>query len=369
VQTYIEAQSLEDHLKAGRHFSEAELKQLTQSILQILIYLHRCHPPVIHRDIKPSNILLGDRSGHSIGQVYLVDFGSVQTIAAHQGSTITVVGTYGYMPPEQFGGRAVAASDLYSLGATLIYLATGQHPADLPQTDLRLQFESFVHLSSPLVRWLQQMTAPSLDRRFASAEAALAALEHSHSEQIAPSFSQRMGRNLTLHKSDTVIEVERSPQGWRSLWTWMMTWLFLAPFVGVFLHLMLVLGPFGLALAWISGITYGLFFVGATLTSQLGSTHLRIDSSTISQIEKLWGRDWSRVCAPLNHVSRVVYTPRFRLLAIDADGQETRQEVRPCLTIWAGVQKFEWSAGLSEPELEWLAQELSDWLGLPLIRE
>ncbi|HBE34384.1 MAG TPA: serine/threonine protein kinase, partial [Cyanobacteria bacterium UBA11368] len=45
-----------------------------------------------------------------------------QTLAAKQSGTITVVGTYGYMPPEQFGGRAVPASDLYSLGATLIYL-------------------------------------------------------------------------------------------------------------------------------------------------------------------------------------------------------------------------------------------------------
>ena len=55
--------------------------------------------------------------------MYLVDFGAVQAAAVEQG-TITVVGTYGYMPPEQFGGRAVAASDLYSLGATLIYLAS-----------------------------------------------------------------------------------------------------------------------------------------------------------------------------------------------------------------------------------------------------
>ena len=58
---------------------------------------------MIHRDLKPSNILLGERSGNSVGQVYLVDFGSVQTVLATEGGTRTVVGTYGYMPQEQFG--------------------------------------------------------------------------------------------------------------------------------------------------------------------------------------------------------------------------------------------------------------------------
>jgi|GEM_PF-3216308 len=48
-------------------------------------------PSVIHRDIKPSNILLGDRSGNSIGQVYLVDFGSVQTLAAKEKAPFNTV--------------------------------------------------------------------------------------------------------------------------------------------------------------------------------------------------------------------------------------------------------------------------------------
>ncbi|HEY9664171.1 MAG TPA: serine/threonine-protein kinase, partial [Allocoleopsis sp.] len=133
VQSYIEGQSLEDFVKVGRTFNEAEIKQIARALLDILVYLHGFSPPVIHRDIKPSNVLMGDRSAHSVGQVYLVDFGSVQTLAAQEGGTVTVVGTYGYMPPEQFGGRTVPASDLYSLGATLIYLTTSTHPADLPQ--------------------------------------------------------------------------------------------------------------------------------------------------------------------------------------------------------------------------------------------
>ena len=100
LQSYIPAKSLAEYLQEGRQFSEVEVQELLNALLDILSYLHDRHPPVIHRDLKPSNILLGDRSGNSIGQVYLVDFGSVQTLATRAGQTITVVGTYGYMPPE-----------------------------------------------------------------------------------------------------------------------------------------------------------------------------------------------------------------------------------------------------------------------------
>ncbi len=177
VQTYIEAKSLQEYLSDGRTFSESEVKQLATALLDILAYLHQRQPPVIHRDIKPSNILLKNRSGNSVGEVYLVDFGAVQTLATQQGKTVTVVGTYGYMPPEQFGGRAVPASDLYGLGATLIALITKQHPADLPQQDLQIEFEQFTQLSPGFTNWLKWMTHPSLERRPAFVQIAKEVLE------------------------------------------------------------------------------------------------------------------------------------------------------------------------------------------------
>ncbi|KAM3101328.1 serine/threonine protein kinase [Phormidesmis sp. 146-12] len=186
VQSYIEARSLEDHLKAGRRFSELEVKQIVNDLLGILDYLHSRQPPVIHRDIKPSNVLLTDRSGNSAGQVYLVDFGSVQTLATREGQTVTVVGTYGYMPPEQFGGLASAASDLYSLGATAIALLTGMHPADLPQRNLCLQFEKAAQVSPEFGSWIKQATAPSVEKRFTSARSALQALNQPEIRHLQP---------------------------------------------------------------------------------------------------------------------------------------------------------------------------------------
>jgi serine/threonine protein kinase len=126
VQTYIEAKSLQDWVQSGRTFSEVDLKAIAQSLLNILTYLHKRQPPVIHGNIKPSNVLLSDRCDNHPGRVYLIDFSSVQT-AAHN-ATQTIVGTDGYMPLEQFGGQITPSADLYALGATLLYLGTGQHP-------------------------------------------------------------------------------------------------------------------------------------------------------------------------------------------------------------------------------------------------
>ncbi|MFB8791239.1 MAG: serine/threonine-protein kinase, partial [Potamolinea sp.] len=117
VQEYIPGESLQQLLDKDKRFSEKQAKEIAENVLKILIYLHELSPPVLHRDIKPSNLILGKNE-----QIYLVDFGAVQDKATAEGVTFTVVGTSGYAPPEQLWGRAVAASDLYALGATLIHL-------------------------------------------------------------------------------------------------------------------------------------------------------------------------------------------------------------------------------------------------------
>lgn len=182
VQEYIPGTSLAELLHQGKKFTQQQVRQIAVDVLNILVYLHELNPPVLHRDIKPSNILLCDCSDeinpsntNASPLLYLVDFGAVQD-SAQQGASFTVVGTYGYTPMEQFGGRAVPASDLYALGATLIHLVTGTAPADLPQKNLQIQFAD-VSLSPDLVCWLQQLSEPAIEKRFKTARMALSSLE------------------------------------------------------------------------------------------------------------------------------------------------------------------------------------------------
>ncbi|MBD2129722.1 serine/threonine protein kinase [Microcoleus sp. ZQ-A2] len=172
VQDSIPGYSLEQRLDESQRFSEEQVKSIATQVLEILIYLHGLNPPVLHRDIKPSNLIWGEDE-----QVYLVDFGAVQDPMALEGTTFTVVGTAGYAPLEQFYGKAVEASDLYALGATLIHLLTGISPADLPHRNLRLQFRDQVSLNSGFLQWIESMTEPDLERRFVSATQALDTLK------------------------------------------------------------------------------------------------------------------------------------------------------------------------------------------------
>lgn len=169
VQDYIPGTPLDEVLQSGKRLTPSQVYYLAEDILEILITLHELSPPVLHRDIKPSNLLLGQDK-----QFYLVDFGSVQDRATAEGASFTVVGTSGYVAPEQLWGKAVAASDLYALGTTLIHLMTGLPPAELPQRNLRLQCRAALGaIAEPatpqFIQWLEQMVDPSLERRFRTA--------------------------------------------------------------------------------------------------------------------------------------------------------------------------------------------------------
>lgn len=197
VQDYIPGQSLQQLLDDGQHFTEEQVRSLATQVLSILIYLHGLNPPVLHRDIKPSNLIWGEDE-----QVYLVDFGAVQDPTAVEGSTFTVVGTAGYAPLEQFYGKAVEASDLYALGATLIHLLTGTAPADLPQSNLRIQFQGQVSLKPSFLSWIQCLTEPDLERRFTSAAQALEVLQTGH--------SIRFSRQIIRHPDSRRIQLKKS---------------------------------------------------------------------------------------------------------------------------------------------------------------
>lgn len=171
VQQYIPGLSLQESLEKNQRFTEDKIRSIAEETLDILIYLHQLNPSVLHRDIKPSNLILGQDN-----HIYLIDFGAVQAQATVTGVTFTVVGTVGYAPLEQFWGRAVEASDLYALGATLVHLLTGKSPANLPQKDSRIQFRDRVNIQSNFINWLEKITELTVEKRFQNALEAKEAL-------------------------------------------------------------------------------------------------------------------------------------------------------------------------------------------------
>jgi serine/threonine protein kinase len=181
VQQLAEGENLTDLIEKGWKPNELEVKQIAERILEILIYLQQIIPPVIHRDIKPQNIIYNrDLDFQDKEKLFLVDFGAVQD-TYHNSLTggSTIVGTYGYMAPEQFRGQAKLSTDLYGLGATLIFLLTHQHPSELPQRKLKIDWRSQVKqgkLDKHFQTWLDRVIEPAIEERFRSAEEALAVL-------------------------------------------------------------------------------------------------------------------------------------------------------------------------------------------------
>ncbi|WP_439566456.1 protein kinase domain-containing protein [Gloeocapsopsis crepidinum] len=131
VQEWIHGQTLASKVATTGVLSENAVREILVSLLQVLDYVHT--QGIIYRDIKPDNIILRE----SNNQPVLIDFGAVkQTMATainSQGklTQTMVIGTPGFMSPEQAAGRPVYASDIYGLGLTAIYLLTGKLPQEL----------------------------------------------------------------------------------------------------------------------------------------------------------------------------------------------------------------------------------------------
>ncbi len=130
VMEYLEGGSLAEALAREGALSPARVVAVARDCCAGLAYAHAAG--LVHRDLKPQNLLLD-----LDGRVKIADFGIARTLDDGTSLTLTgsVLGTAGYLAPEQAGGAQVtAAADIYGLGVTLHQLATGTMPgADAPQ--------------------------------------------------------------------------------------------------------------------------------------------------------------------------------------------------------------------------------------------
>lgn len=220
VQEFIEGSNLDQELEAQGAFSEEQIRELLNDILPVLQFVHERN--VIHRDIKPQNIIRrttstsqsaaegspaesGENEGIGGNKRFLVDFGAAKfATEAVLPPTGTVLGTSGYVAPEQALGRGTFASDLYSLGVICIHLLTQVDPFELYSvSEGDWVWRDF--LSSPVSQQLGQILDKMLEyatkRRYQSAAAVLNDLNRADTASETP----------TLPVSPTTPSVQTEP--------------------------------------------------------------------------------------------------------------------------------------------------------------
>jgi serine/threonine protein kinase len=170
VMEKVEGETLDAIRKREGPLSEVEVRRFLASADRALTYLHGRGSPVVHRDVKPRNVVR-----RPDGSYVFVDFGAVSEFLFRRGGQSTIVGTMGYMAPEQLQGRALAASDVYAVGATALAALTGVEPEMLPHRGLRVDVRTALagRASPELVAALERMLEPDPDLRAPSVAAAL----------------------------------------------------------------------------------------------------------------------------------------------------------------------------------------------------
>ncbi|MCT7984486.1 tetratricopeptide repeat protein [Laspinema sp. A4] len=181
VEEFIPGQDLSQEIIRGNRWSEGLVMALLHQVLEVLAFIHQ--HSVIHRNIKPSNLIrrTGDR------KIIPVDFGSfkeIETLAINpQGQVGTAaIGTPGYVPIEQLGGKPRFNSDIYALGMTAIQALTGVPPRELerdPKTGQTI-WHHLAPVNPKLAQILDKMVRSDYQDRYQQATEVIADLRSLH---------------------------------------------------------------------------------------------------------------------------------------------------------------------------------------------
>ena len=342
VRELVSGESLADLVEKGWHANESEVKRIAVQVLNILNYLHQLTPPVIHRDIKPQNIIRC-----LDGRVFLVDFGAVQEVYRNtltRGGTF--VGTLGYVPQEQFGGNVQPASDLYSLGATLLFLLTKRSPDELPVRRMKIDFRRYVKVSSEFADWLEKILEPAIEDRFESAKVALEALQGNKdvtsSVPLPTESKHEPPKRFRVKRRDQHLVVEILPT---EIWAVAGFFFFLAISV----------------LLWRSSLTYGffaLFWFAIPLINLLCSLlhfvsriRLEIDQKNFRVQWMSWGATTRQIQGQTADIERIERV----------DIKKDKSTIISRIIFWEGIHQHQFTLGDRHDD-QWLVDEASNFL-------
>lgn len=171
---YLAGQTLKQKLPARKKERQALALEVLRGVGSVLDYLHESG--LVHQDVKPSNIFLTVD-----GEVKLLDLGVARRLDTKDHKS-GAAGTPAYMAPEQFEGKAVAASDQYGLGLVIFEVLTGGRPTE--ESDATVLAHKRIsepapptNLSVEIDACLSRMLDPDPRRRFSTCEEACRALE------------------------------------------------------------------------------------------------------------------------------------------------------------------------------------------------
>ena len=172
VREYFDGETLESVMAREGTQDLIQVVDWAWQLCDVLRYLHERN--YVYRDMKPGNILL-----RPDGRLALIDFGTMRVYKPGKAGDTVCLGTRGYAAPEQFGGmgQTDARTDIYGLGATLYYLATGCNPG-VPPYEIgcihAMYIDGFPHQLGDLI---QKCVQPDPVRRFQSCRELMEALE------------------------------------------------------------------------------------------------------------------------------------------------------------------------------------------------
>jgi serine/threonine-protein kinase len=214
VMEYVPGETLENLIAMKGAIEMPRALDYTCQICNAVDHAHR--HGVLHRDLRPANVLVSESN-----VLKVADFGTSRfiEIAAHG---TTVIGSPPYMAPEQFHGKAVFASDIYSLGVTMYQMLTGMLPYDTPSpADLErlMRGEMFAPprvknraITAELNDIVMKALAPDVANRYQRAtnllEDLLAARPHARRTPAATPVATRAGASGRGARSPRVEEVE-----------------------------------------------------------------------------------------------------------------------------------------------------------------
>jgi serine/threonine protein kinase len=199
VLEYVQGKNLDVYAKKmGIFIDEKEVLSWSVQVCDTLDYLHNLPEPMVYRDIKPENLMVD-----VFGRVKLIDFGIARNFKENKSKDTMAIGTPGFAAPEQYGKKQTDhRSDIYSLGATIHYLLSGNDPRERENPLLFPPLENFNPSVTQITRKIiSKAIKLERDERYQTAREMKSDIEYALKEYDSVSIVRResdMGRVKTF---------------------------------------------------------------------------------------------------------------------------------------------------------------------------